>query len=110
MTTTATPALRITQTPILRLDLVDRDLIPAARAELAASVDWRGCFTADVQNLLVDLHEDTAAVAEGTTLRLTATDLRELDSIDLDAKPATTAALQNIRAALRPDDRGARRA
>lgn len=106
---TATPT-RITQTPILRLDLVDRSLIPAARAELKAAVDWRGCFTADVQNLLVDLYEDSASVAEGSTLRLTATDLREIDSIDLDAKPATTLALASIRAALRPDDRGARRA
>lgn len=107
---TATPALRITATPILRLDLIDRDLIPAARAELAASIDWRGNFTADVQNLLVDLYEDSLDVAEGATVRLTATDLREIDAIDLDAKPATAAALQNIRAALRPDDRGARRA
>ena len=107
---TVTAPTRITSTPILRLDLVDRDLIPAARAELAAAVDWRGCFTADVQNLLLDLYDDTASVAEGATLRLTATDLREIDALDLDAKPATTAALQNIRAALRPDDRGARRA
>ncbi|WP_181064396.1 hypothetical protein [Pseudoclavibacter sp. AY1F1] len=106
---TVTAPARITQTPILRLDLIDRDLIPAARAELAAAVDWRGCFTADVQNLLLDIYCDTPA-AEGTPLRLTGTDLREIDALDLDAKPATTAALQNIRAALRPDDRGARRA
>ena len=109
MSTTATPARSITSTPILRLDLVDRDLIPAASAELAAAVDWRGCFTADVQNLLLDIYCDTPA-AEGTTLRLTGTDLREVDAIDLDAKPATTLALASIRAALRPDDRGARRA
>lgn len=108
MTATATPA-RITSTPILRLDLVDRDLIPAARAELAASIDWRGCFTADVQNLIYDIYCDTPA-AEGSTVRLTGTDLREIDAIDLDAKPATAAALASIRAALRPDDRGARRA
>ncbi|WP_424465394.1 hypothetical protein [Pseudoclavibacter helvolus] len=107
MSTTATPA-RITSTPILRLDLIDRSLIPAAQAELKTAVDWRGCFTADVQNLLVDLYDDSASVAPGTTLRLTGTDLRELDAIDLDAKPATAAALASIRAALRPDNRGAR--
>lgn len=107
MSTTA--PTRITSTQILRLDLVNRDLIPAAQAELKAAVDWRGNFTADVQNLIYDIYCDTPA-AEGATLRLTGTDLRELDSIDLDAKPATALALQNIRAALRPDDRGSRRA
>lgn len=109
MSITAVTA-RITGTPILRLDLVDRDLIPAARAELSAAVDWRGCFTADVQNLLLDIYEDSLAVTPGSTLRLTGTDLREIDAIDLDAKPATAAVIASIRAALRPDDRGARRA